>query len=134
MASHSSFATGARARPADTESSQRIRAEYREMPGLCLTTEQAMRLWTLDRPTCEAALETLIRAGVLERDDRGPIRAQPLDGRLRAAVQRGSGQSGVGIYSHGADSFPLISSAGLRDLLKPHRDRSSRSRTTRSDN
>jgi hypothetical protein len=55
-------------RPVANATADRIRAEYRELPGLCLTTEQAMRLWTLDRPTCQAALERLIRDGILERD------------------------------------------------------------------
>ncbi len=58
-------------RPVDGATEDRIRAEYRELPGLCLTTEQAMRLWSLDRPTCEAALERLIRDGVLDFDGCG---------------------------------------------------------------
>src|ERR1043166_4634842 len=33
---------------------RQIRAEFLEMPGLCLTIEQAQRLWSLERPTCEA--------------------------------------------------------------------------------
>ena len=30
----------------------RVRGEFREMPGLRLSLEQAMRLWALDRATC----------------------------------------------------------------------------------
>src|SRR4029078_1215783 len=36
-----------------------IRAEFLEMPGLCLTIEQAQRLWSLDPATCEALLKSL---------------------------------------------------------------------------
>lgn len=45
----------------------RIRAEYREMPGLRLTVAQAARLWALDRDTCEAALERLAHMNYLRR-------------------------------------------------------------------
>jgi Fic family protein len=51
--------------------SQRIRAEYLEMPGLCLTIEQAQRLWSVDRPTCEAAFRTLTSTRFLDRTTRG---------------------------------------------------------------
>ena len=43
----------------------RIRAEYREMPGLQLTFAQARVLWQLDAPTCSAALQTLVDEGFL---------------------------------------------------------------------
>ncbi len=49
----------------------RIRGEYREMPGLRLKPEQAMRLWSLDRATCEHALDDLVQEGFLQRDDTG---------------------------------------------------------------
>ena len=52
MTTHAHFVTAREiVRPVDNATEDRIRAEYRELPGLCLTTEQAMRLWTLDRPT-----------------------------------------------------------------------------------
>jgi len=38
----------------------RIRAEFREMPGLKLTPAQAQRLWNLNDGTCEAALSLLV--------------------------------------------------------------------------
>ena len=44
----------------------RIRAEYCEMPGLCLTFEQMLRLWMLDRPTCRALVERLVDAQFLK--------------------------------------------------------------------
>lgn len=49
---------------------RRIRAEFLEMPGLCLTIEQAQRLWSLDRATCETLLRSLTDARFLRRTDR----------------------------------------------------------------
>lgn len=49
----------------------RIRGEYREMPGMRLKLEQAMRLWSLDRATCERALDVLVHEGFLQRDETG---------------------------------------------------------------
>jgi hypothetical protein len=43
----------------------RIRAEYREMPGLRLTLLQARRLWGVDIMTCSAALAALEGSGFL---------------------------------------------------------------------
>ena len=39
---------------------QCIRSEYREMPGLSLTLEQASRLWNTDPATSAAVLEVLL--------------------------------------------------------------------------
>jgi len=50
---------------------QRIRAEFLEMPGLCLTIEQAQRLWCLEPRRCEALLNSLIDSRFLRRTDRG---------------------------------------------------------------
>jgi hypothetical protein len=49
----------------------RIRAEFLEMPGLCLSFEQAQRLWSLEPHTCEAVLTSLIDSRFLRRTDRG---------------------------------------------------------------
>jgi hypothetical protein len=38
---------------------RRIRSEFLEMPGLCLTHAQAQRLWGLDAPTCASVLASL---------------------------------------------------------------------------
>jgi hypothetical protein len=43
----------------------RIRAEYREMPGLRLTPAQAARLWGLTPGVCAEVLQALVAAGVL---------------------------------------------------------------------
>jgi hypothetical protein len=50
---------------------RRIRAEFLERPGLCLTIEQAQRLWSLDPATCEALLKSLTNSRFLRRTDRG---------------------------------------------------------------
>ena len=49
----------------------RVRAEFLEMPGLCLTIEQAERLWDLEPRTCEALLKSLIDSRFLCRTHRG---------------------------------------------------------------
>jgi hypothetical protein len=49
----------------------RIKSEYREMPGLSLTLEQACRLWNLDRIACEETMAALVTDGSLVRTARG---------------------------------------------------------------
>ena len=48
---------------------QRARAEFREMPGMSLTTAQAARLWQLSPDTAEVLLAELVQAGFLVRRD-----------------------------------------------------------------
>ena len=43
----------------------RVKAEFREMPGLRLRVEQAQRLWNLDRGSCELLLRSLVEANFL---------------------------------------------------------------------
>jgi hypothetical protein len=50
-----------------TDLLRRVRAEYREMPGLRLTLRQAQRLWDLDSTTCERALRMLEGTRFLRR-------------------------------------------------------------------
>lgn len=50
---------------------KRVRGEYREMPGMRLTVDQAMRLWMLDRQTCSHVLSSLVAAQFLVRDGNG---------------------------------------------------------------
>ncbi len=50
---------------------KRIRAEYREMPGLNLTARQAARLWSLDQATSQSLLESLAEVGFLSRAQSG---------------------------------------------------------------
>jgi hypothetical protein len=50
---------------------RRIQNEYREMPGLILTEEQARRLWALDSNTCQHVLAALLERRFLKRTARG---------------------------------------------------------------
>jgi len=49
----------------------RVRGEYREMPGMRLTLDQAMRLWTLDRQLCSNVFNSLVATHFLELDESG---------------------------------------------------------------
>jgi hypothetical protein len=46
---------------------ERVRGEFREMPGLTLTLAQARRLWSLDASTCTEVLSNLVETGFLAR-------------------------------------------------------------------
>jgi Holliday junction resolvasome RuvABC ATP-dependent DNA helicase subunit len=50
---------------------ERVRAEYREMPGLCLSLSQAARLLGLDRASCGDVFHTLVQEGFLRQTSRG---------------------------------------------------------------
>jgi hypothetical protein len=45
----------------------RIRAEYREMPGLRLTPSQAQRLWGVAQEMCDTLMTDLVSVGFLLR-------------------------------------------------------------------
>jgi hypothetical protein len=51
-----------------------IRAEYNEMPGLCLTREQAQRLWLLEADVCDNILRAMVDAGFLRLTAGGYVR------------------------------------------------------------
>ncbi len=53
------------------ETAQRVQGEYREMPGLSLTPEQARRLWGLDELACTAILDALVDVQFLRRTPKG---------------------------------------------------------------
>jgi len=58
--------------PTDTthdDLTMRARAEFREMPGMCLTTAQAARLWQLSPARAEELLSELVQSGFLVRRD-----------------------------------------------------------------
>lgn len=57
--------------PALDDVLNRVKAEYNEMPGMCVTRLQAQRLWGLDSATCERVLTTLLERGVVRRTLRG---------------------------------------------------------------
>jgi hypothetical protein len=54
----------------DRQVEARIRAEFREMPGMRLTMPQAARLFNLDRILCARALQALVETGALWTDGR----------------------------------------------------------------
>lgn len=60
-----------------TELTHRARAEFREMPGMSLTTAQAARLWQLSPDTAEFLLAELVEAGFLVRRDGQRYRLPP---------------------------------------------------------
>ena len=49
----------------------RLVGTYREMPGLKLRTEQAVRLFGLEAKTCSAVLRDMVADGYLRRTDDG---------------------------------------------------------------
>ena len=53
----------------NTDLATRARAEFREMPGMCLTTAQAARLWQLSPDQAQQLLLELVQAGFLVRRD-----------------------------------------------------------------
>jgi hypothetical protein len=67
---------------------QRVRGEFREMPGLRLTFAQACRLWQMDSTTCAVVLERLTRDGVLLRTRQGHYIAAPRARQLGAPLDR----------------------------------------------
>ena len=61
---------------------ERVRGEYREMPGLALTLAQAGRLWSLDAETCADVLTNLVESGYLtQRNDGAYCRTSDVAGR-----------------------------------------------------
>ena len=68
----------------------RIRGEYHEMPGLCLTQCQAQRLWGLACDRCQALLTALIEERFLVRTVDGRfVRRGDVEARRRT---RGGGE------------------------------------------
>jgi hypothetical protein len=53
-----------------------IRAEYEEMPCLCLTRQQVQRLWGLEPTACDYMLRALVDAGYLRLTTNGYVRAR----------------------------------------------------------
>ena len=63
--------------PIDARLVERALGEYREMPGLALTIEQARRLWGCDAVTCQRIVDVLVERHVLRWSrDRRLIRAE----------------------------------------------------------
>jgi hypothetical protein len=62
------------AAPRVTDLVSLIRAEYDEMPGLCLTRAQAQRLWLLEPDVCDSVLTAMVDAGFLRLTAGGYVR------------------------------------------------------------
>ena len=62
----------------DQRLESRIQGEFLEMPGLCLSFDQAQRRWGLDAAECTRVLEALVARGFLSRDADGRY-ARPAD-------------------------------------------------------
>jgi hypothetical protein len=70
--------------------SERVRGEFREMPGLTLTVAQARRLWSLDSSTCSEVLTELVETGFLCRKADGAYgRASDLAARSMRMAKAG---------------------------------------------
>ena len=66
--------------------SERIRAEYLEMPGMNLTTDQVARLCGMERSTCQTVLDALVEAQFLAlKPDGTYVRRTDEVGRTRMA-------------------------------------------------
>jgi len=52
---------------------RRVRAEFREMPGLRLTPAQATRLWGVEQEMCRAVIDALVAAAFLRWTPTGAI-------------------------------------------------------------
>lgn len=65
---------------------QRIRGEFREMPGLKLTIAQASRLWHLDPASSRELLEALVVDGMLRRKADG-VYLVASDTSLRRSIE-----------------------------------------------
>lgn len=60
---------------------ERLRAEYREMPGMRLTASQVQRLCGIERATCQQVLDQLVAAKFLSVSAHG-IYARLLEGEV----------------------------------------------------
>ena len=66
---------------------ERIRGEFREMPGMKLTIDQACRLWNLNDSLCRDAVDALIAERFLLRTPSGAFIALPSAARMKAGPQ-----------------------------------------------
>ena len=57
--------------PLDRELVTRIRMEFMEMPGLCLSEHQARRLWNVEETSCARILALLVEERFLTRSRDG---------------------------------------------------------------
>jgi hypothetical protein len=62
---------------------QRVCGEFLEMPGLCLTRQQAQRLWGLDESTCFEILDFLVATRFLHHSADRDAYSRLTDGSAR---------------------------------------------------
>jgi hypothetical protein len=74
---------------------QMVKAEYLEMPGLCLTLCQAQRLWNLDRTTCAAVLDKLVEMRFLTRSEAGIYGRNVSDWRSKSPARSTTDSGGT---------------------------------------
>jgi len=66
--------------PVDADLITRVLGEYREMPGLALTVDQAQQLWGCEEATCRAVVDLLVARGVLRWSRDGRLVRGTLEG------------------------------------------------------
>ena len=77
-----------------------VRAEYLEMPGLCLTHPQIQRLWNLGPSECDAVLSHLVSKGFLRLANRGEyVLAEGALARVRRDGRTRMSRSSMGLFS-----------------------------------
>lgn len=52
---------------------ERVRAEFDEMPGMSLTVPQASRLFGLEEEVCQAVVDQLVSDDYLRRSESGAV-------------------------------------------------------------
>ena len=72
------------AEPTRTQLVSMILGTFREMPGLCLHTNQAARLFGVGQGTCAVVLEDLVAQGKLRRGADGQVVGAQLDRTIPA--------------------------------------------------
>jgi hypothetical protein len=65
LTSRTSVARVAKERHLEEQILERLRAEYREMPGMRRKVDQVQRLCGIEQPLCKLALEALVEAKFL---------------------------------------------------------------------
>ena len=76
-----------------------VRAEYLEMPGLCLTHPQVQRLWNLDPSECDAVLSHLVSKGFLRQANHGEyVLARGTLARVRRDARTRMSRSSIGFF------------------------------------
>jgi len=66
---------------------RQMRDEYQKMPGLKLSRDQACRLWAVNAETCDAAIDTLVQEGFLQKTGTGKFIALPRRAGTAARVR-----------------------------------------------